>query len=177
MQFTLEDDCQTWTTTFPNQSIGTHCTQFYNDCCLLLCNVSLLCADSSKQSVSSWLDSIHWIPGNLDMTLLIASITAWIKRSPSSQCAVHVFLQMLDNVSTEGDNLQLTSQWKRPQWGHLTQNPASKWLYHEFCHFLPPDNVKCMCLKMHLASTFHDAATDFYTMTPLLRVSILSCLR
>ena len=50
------------------------------------------------------------IPGNLDMPLLIASITAWIKRSPSSQCAVHVFLQMLDNVSTEGDNLQLTSQ-------------------------------------------------------------------
>ena len=53
---------------------------------------------------------VGWIPGNLDMTLLIASITAWIKRSPSSQCAVHVFLQMLDSVSTQGDNLQLTSQ-------------------------------------------------------------------
>ena len=79
----------------------------YNACCLLLCNVSLLCADSSKQPVSSWMET--WKPGNLDMTLPIASITAGIKRPPSSQCAVHVFLQMLVNVSTHGDNLQLTS--------------------------------------------------------------------
>ena len=72
-------------------------------CCyaMFLCFVQI-----SQNSLSL----VGWIPGNLDMTLLIASIT--IKRPPSSlcQCAVHVFLQMLDNVSTEGDNLQLTSQ-------------------------------------------------------------------
>ena len=73
------------------------------------CYAMFLCFVQIRQNS---LPLVWWIPGNLDMTLLIASITAWIKRSPSSlcQCAVHVFLQMLDNVSTQGDNLQLTSQ-------------------------------------------------------------------
>ena len=73
-------------------------------CCyaMFLCFVQI---HQNSLSLVGWM-----IPGNLDMTLLIASITAWIKRPPSSQCAVHAVLQMLDNVSTQSDDLQLTSQ-------------------------------------------------------------------